>query len=133
MEKIEKVLAGIDGLLEKISSKNEPYFNGQAVGLNYVKEIIRQQYPELAESEDERIRKEIIAFLQSMNGYCNPTQDWDLRNRWLPYLEKQKEQQPAEWSEEDKYRLEQAINALGRNGYYVLVDWLKSLPERFNL
>lgn len=36
-----------------------------------------------------------------------------------------------EWGDEDKHRLQQAINALDRNGYYVLVDWLKSLPERF--
>lgn len=31
------------------------------------------------------------------------------------------------WSEEDEHRRQQAINALDRNGYYVLVDWLKSL------
>lgn len=37
------------------------------------------------------------------------------------------EKKPAEWSEEDEYRRQQAINALDRNGYYVLVDWLKSL------
>ena len=42
-------------------------------------------------------------------------------------------QPKQEWSEEDKHRLEQAINVLSRNGYYVLVDWLQLLPERFNI
>ena len=55
------------------------------------KEALATLIPELRESEDERIRKDIIAFLQSMNSHCDPAQDWDLRNRWLPYLEKQKE------------------------------------------
>lgn len=36
-------------------------------------------------------------------------------------------QKSAEWSEEDEHRRQQAINALDRNGYYVLVDWLKSI------
>lgn len=46
-------------------------------------------FPELAESEDERIRKDIISFLHSKNGYMNPDEDWNFHNRWLPWLEKQ--------------------------------------------
>lgn len=34
---------------------------------------------------------------------------------------------PAEWSDTDEYRRQQAINALERNGYNVIADWLKSL------
>lgn len=45
--------------------------------------------PELAESEDEKIIKDIISFLHSKNGYMNPDEDWDFHNRWLPWFEKQ--------------------------------------------
>lgn len=47
------------------------------------------------ESEDEKIRKDIILFLRSHNGYMNPDEDWDFHNRWLPWLEKQGEQKPT--------------------------------------
>lgn len=46
-------------------------------------------FPELKESEGEGIRKNIISFLRSKNGYMNPDEDWDFHNRWLPWLEKQ--------------------------------------------
>lgn len=44
-------------------------------------------FPELAESEDERIRKEIIAFLEGF--YANKNKD-----KWIAWLEKQGEQKP---------------------------------------
>lgn len=53
-------------------------------------------FPTLKESDDERIRKDIVSFLRSKNGYMNPNEDWDFHNRWLPWLEKQGEQKPAE-------------------------------------
>jgi hypothetical protein len=49
-------------------------------------------FPELKENEDEKIRKEIIAFLHSKNGYMTPNEDWDFHNRWIAWLEKQGEQ-----------------------------------------
>lgn len=55
--------------------------------------------------------------------------------------EKQKEQKPVEWSEEDKRILNEAINMIEARGCWVrsedaveqVSDFLKSLPERFNL
>lgn len=64
------------------------------------------------------------------------------------YIAGQQEQKPAEWSEEDTCILEDAVTAvdlLGNDDEYskthpnlakafrVAKDWLKSLPERFNL
>ena len=50
---------------------------------------------------------------------------------WLKSLPERFNLQPKlEWSEEDEHRRQQAINALDRNGYYVLVDWLKSLRHQ---
>lgn len=51
------------------------------------KEALETLIPELKESEDERVRKEIYNFLIDM----------ECKKEWIAYLEKQKEQQPAEW------------------------------------
>lgn len=48
-------------------------------------------FPELAESEDESIRKEIIHFLEIEKGQMTPEQYSDCEN-WFAWLEKQKEQ-----------------------------------------
>lgn len=72
-----------------------------------IQRVLRNIFPELRESEDERIRNEIIAFikqaLHSGGGISVPKEKED---RWLAYLEKQKdhfrddtkmvEQKPAE-------------------------------------
>jgi hypothetical protein len=114
------------------------------------KNVLEDILPELAESEDERIRKDIIAFLQSMNSHCEPAQDWDLRNRWLPYLEKHKTSEeairyvkenhsPDEVSdfqaamniEEDELMRNAVISTLerfeGRGTTEMQISWLKSL------
>lgn len=93
------------------------------------------------ESEDEKIRKAIIRLLQD-GGYMEP-QDKEKAFAWL---EKQKEQKPAEWSEEDNEkikRLRSIVNdcafrndALDVNGDYCegdyeeLDNWLTSLRPR---
>ena len=58
-------------------------------------------FPELAESEGERIKKEIIAFLRSKNGYMTPDEDWDFHNRWIVWLEKQGEQTQLDYEHAD--------------------------------
>lgn len=51
-------------------------------------------------------------------------------------LEKQKEQKPAKWSEEDERLLKttlECLNYISCQSKVPVVNWLKSLPERFNL
>jgi hypothetical protein len=78
------------------------------------------------ESEDEKIRKAIIRLLQN-GGYMEP-QDKEKAFAWL---EKQKEQKPAEWSEEDDLMRDAILKTLERVGDYGTIgmqkDWLKSL------
>ena len=91
---------------------------------------------ELGESEDEKTRKEIIKFIQDFCNPCDPDCD-----KWIAYLEKQKEQKPrligedsvekmarqmyetgqtieeqkpAEWSEEDESELTAVIYCVSR-------------------
>ena len=53
---------------------------------------------EKIKDEIERIRKELISFVNKYYGE-------ETKKEVLAYLEKQKEQQPAEWSEEDNNAL----------------------------
>lgn len=115
------------------------------------KVIIRKK-----ESDAERIRKDIVSFLRSKNGYMTPNEDWDFHNRWLPWLEKQSkenmiealrleyekgkadglQEQRKEWNEEDERILEQIKFAVLNLSSYredtrqECIDWLKSLKER---
>lgn len=66
------------------------------------------------ESEDERIKKDIITTL-SIGVACNESAlhpgAYTTLKEAIAYLERQKEQRPAEWSEEDKMHLNNAILA----------------------
>ena len=115
------------------------------------KEMIYGIFPELRESEDERIRKALIKLLNEgkdlicwaeMNGY-------NLKDA-IAYLEKQKEQHLEainseggsseipnnQWSEEDKAKLDRLCSItshstfVGNKEMFELQGWLKSLPER---
>lgn len=59
-------------------------------------------FPELRESEDERIRKEIIDYLNSRVATAEETELLYFK-RWIAYLEKQKEQKPVLSLEEKEY------------------------------
>lgn len=92
------------------------------------------------ESEDEKIRKELLNYIKYDKEHTpetTPGEHWD---RWIAYLERQKEQQPAEWSEEDNRNINTLISVieahyneyeLVRDDYPInareLGDWLKSL------
>ena len=90
--------------------------------------VCGQIFPELKESEDERIRKELIDFV---NHYRNNTDLTTEQAEWIKkaiaYLEKQKEQKPAEWSEKKKGILLECISALQNSGHWLLADKLSSL------
>ena len=146
--------------------------------------IVEYIFPELAESEDERIREDIISLVNEFwerIGSINP--EYSSRSRMLAWLEKQGEQKPnpvldieipfgakdselqeatyhipkgfhAEidddkvvikqgeqkpaWSEEDMALLDSAIAFVEHSPFTTIgkgkggvVDWLKSLKERY--
>ena len=61
---------------------------------------------ELKETEDERIRKYIVKFVELEKGVNLPPDDAD---KMLAYLEKQKDQKPVEWSKEDERMFDSII------------------------
>ena len=108
---------------------------------------IDEVFPELKESEEERIREEIIRFLYAWRGDSKV-------DKWIAYLEKQKEPLtpeekmnhplylegfdvgrkirevvvgPKEWSDEDEAFLKVAIAICNRYSRKDIADWLKSI------
>lgn len=71
------------------------YKNEQSKGNIWTCENLSTIFPELRESEDERIRKEIIAYLDVQDAISN-RKDQDFKS-WIAWLEKQGEQKPVEW------------------------------------
>ena len=102
-------------------------------------------FPELRGSEDERIRKWLVDYFSSIKATVWIHRDITCE-QILDWLEKQKEQKPAEWSEEDADILNCCISSIeeakenryayketdGDTSYDREIDWLKSLrPDTF--
>lgn len=102
--------------------------------------------PELTESEDDRIRKDIIEHFQyEIEELSNKGEEYEAEieelSKYITYLEKQKEQKPAEWSEEDEKRRtnilrliteadDRYIKEASRSPFCAEILWLKSLHSR---
>lgn len=95
-------------------------------------------FPELAESEDERIRKHLIEFLSDLSKLGKNTNfdRWSKADcaNWIAWLKKQK---PAEWSEDDNETLTDCMSAIRDAKHFKdedkdeLIFWLKSLrPQK---
>lgn len=75
---------------------------------------VEHAFPELKESEDERMLRTIIRGFENWKGNGNVVFNNTKVDDILAYLEKQKEQKPAEWSEEDEKMRDRIIDILNR-------------------
>ena len=75
---------------------------------------VEHAFPELAESEDERIRKGIIEIIKVVSGPdCDVYLNEKKQEKYLAWLEKQKEQKPAEYlSKEKVYAIMKKLTSL---------------------
>ena len=111
-------------------------FEGKTVHYDLVKLDLEDMFPELKESKDERIRKELLSWLKSKDGQTLPI---DKYNAAIAWLEKQGEQKSA-WSEEDEKMRQETIDWFEKKCFpYALesenparesIKWLKSLKDR---
>lgn len=76
---------------EVLQKAKEEYNRLGELGNESMKRRFEIIFPELNESEDERIREEIIKFIQDFCNPCDPEGD-----KWIAYLEKLKEQPKEE-------------------------------------
>ena len=100
---------------EKAKAYDEALERAKHVKLTNTKENVAAAeyiFPELHESEDEKVRKEMLEFVSSAD--ISEILDEETQARWYNYLQRQKEQKPVEWSEEDKLTVDAAIYWLER-------------------
>lgn len=97
--------------------------------------VCGQIFPELKESEDERIRKELLEEIEFIIPHDDETDSEGLIlpsyhariDRYKSYLERQQEQQPAEWNDAERKKLYS-------DGYYssrsnLALDFMHYLDE----
>ena len=104
-----------------------------------IQTFVKDSFPELRESENERIRKKIISAMSYYrNDGCISEYEFGVCRNWI---EKQKEQKPVGWSEEDekmRIKILEALSAYADHMQYEglcnselirgeLMGWLKSL------
>ena len=76
-------------------------------GSDVAMDIVQYIFPQLAESEDERIRKALVWHLKADVDFVS---NGVTKAECLAYLEKQKSQKPWEWSEEETKVLDSIID-----------------------
>ena len=79
---------------------------------------------ELRESEDERIRKALVWHLKADVDFVS---NGVTKAECIAYLEKQKEQKPAEWNANDKAFIKDCARILDENGYEASAERLLSM------
>ena len=84
----EEKAKAYDEALEKANARYDKNPTDGYIG--YANQILEEIFPVLKESEDERIRKEIIGYLNSKVATAEETELLYFK-RWIAYLEKQKE------------------------------------------
>ena len=85
LEKAKKQVSDYQKELDKHTDKSELLPQLMQAGITALVET----FPQLAESEDEKIRKELLSFIESVqHNYLCAT---DRREKWIAYLEKQKD------------------------------------------
>lgn len=107
---------------------------------------LQDVFPELKESEDDRMRKGLITFLEQVFYFGKNTNfdKWDKSDcsDWIAWLEKKREKK-QEWSEDDENEFNHIIHILnlaeeeqeikGYNNLIGTVDWFKSLKDKIQL
>ena len=107
-------------------------------GSDVAMDIVQYIFPELAESEDERVIRTLYCLVKDHDWINGASKE-----ECLAWLEKQKEQKPAEWSKEDEKMRVNILNALTPHLVYSVgtgtytgtstykyddeIRWLKSL------
>ena len=107
------------------------------------KYVLERLFPELKESEDEKIRKELLDFCKNRAEYYPNDPKYKNISAWIAWLEKKGEQKLTEWSEIDKANLEDSIyfvkefrrsnlcdNESRLQNSRTCIEWLASLKDR---
>ena len=98
--------------------------NTDSVGALDISTCFEQIFPELKESEDEKIRSFLIGFIKVCRWAEKEDQGWPSKEECISWLEKKGEQKS--WSEEDEKIIKKIIESLQR---YMPTDELSEEQE----
>jgi len=90
-------------------------------------------FPELVESEDERIRKMCMRYLDREYQHCSFPDDKKNIEKCIAWLEKQGK---SKWTDEDEHHLMMCLECVeecafqDREDFSKTTDWLKSIKKR---
>lgn len=127
---------------DRVAKEVKDFFNGKQKMPFDVDKTLEYLFPELKDSEDEKIRKEI---LEHCKNQAKPYKELGCKcakiQSWIDWLEKQGEQKPA-WSEKDERNLQGIIDEIKANKnaapdydlatYDRFLSWLESLKDKFS-
>ena len=114
---VEEKAKAYDEALERARAIN----NGKDVDVEAGTTICEYIFPELAESDDEKIRKDLIEYLKVDMG-CIPSQFESFYKKSIAWLEKQGAQKPETWCAEDEQNLNVVLSFIPDE---CLRRWLK--------
>ena len=124
---------------EKALERAKNYREGHTLDVN-PRIAMEYIFPELKETEDEKIRKELIKYLKE-RSHSGFNREVRICNDGIAWIEKQGTKKPA-WSEEDEDVINHLLNiCTGAKGYRQFAGclhdditkyqiWLKSLKDR---
>lgn len=124
---------------DRVAKEVKDFFEGKQKLPFDVDKTLEYLFPELKESEDEKIRKEILEHCKNQaEPYIQLGCKCAKIQSWIDWLEKQGEQKPA-WSEEDEKERKQIITWLSlfkdefyTDAYQCVIVWFESLKDRFS-
>lgn len=103
---IEQKAQRYDKALEKAKNYHSPETECN------IRIAMENLFPELAESEDEKIRKEMIEILKNEAHEFPSSVIANKSISWIAWLEKKGEQKSAEWSDEDNEHIKSIISTI---------------------
>ena len=75
----------------------------------FTQDLKEEMFPEIRESEDERIRKKLISYFSAVKGFSTLEYNYGISNEdAIAWLEKQGKQKSAEWSEKEQQIIKDA-------------------------
>ena len=132
---IEEKAKRYDGVVNKLRG-----FISQGVDPLITRSDVQNFFPELQESDDERIRKELVDFLKETIEYGGISPDiWNMNNakKWIAWIEKQGEQKSSSWSEDDEeicHAIEncvcECVHSIGTVRKVRCCNWLKDIKYK---
>lgn len=128
---IEQKAKRYDEILARAKDANISHYKEDKV-----KEFVDYLLPELIEDGDDRIRRKLISYFSNVKGFSTLEYNYGItQEEAVAWLEKQGEQKPAEWSEEDKNMIENIFETIDTYYYLIpnykeILSWLNSIMQR---